>query len=187
MAKGNSWKTRNRTQAYYGYEARPILKRELKSKPQFTLDDLYSQFEQIKKMGSLKDVMGMLPGFSTAKIDDAELDDRIIDRQMAIITSMTKKERRNPSVLDASRRKRIAAGAGVQVSDVNKLMQQYEQSAKLMKQFAGGKMPRGMGKAMRGMGGMGSMGMGGFGGFPDMTPGSSLNRHKNKKKKKGRR
>ena len=156
----------------------------------FTLDDLYSQFEQIKKMGSLKDVMGMLPGFSTAKIDDAELDDKIIDRQMAIITSMTKKERRNPSVLDASRRKRIAAGAGVQVSDVNKLMQQYEQSAKLMKQFAGGKMPRGMGKAMRGMGGMGSMGMGGmggFGGFPGMSAGSSLNRHKNKKKKKGRR
>ena len=109
---------------------------------------------------------------------------------MAIITSMTKKERRNPQVLDASRRKRIAAGAGVQVSDVNKLMQQYEQSAKLMKQFAGGKMPKGMGKAMRGMGGMGSMGMGGmggFGGFPGMSAGSSMNRHKNKKKKKGRR
>jgi len=147
----------------------------------FTLDDLYSQFEQIKKMGSLKDVMGMLPGMS-GKLDDAEIDDKIIDRQMAIISSMTKRERRNPQILDASRRKRIAAGAGVQVSDVNKLMMQYEQSAKLMKQFAGGKLPKGLGRTAGGMG-MGG-GLGGFGGFG----GGKTTSHKKKgKKKKGRR
>ena len=82
----------------------------------YNLDDLYSQFQQMKKMGSLKDLVGMLPG-AAGKVSDEDLDDKIIDRQMAIISSMTKKERRVPSILNASRRKRIAAGAGVEVSD----------------------------------------------------------------------
>ena len=128
----------------------------------YNLDDLYSQFEQMKKMGSLKDLVGMLPG-AAGKVSDEDLDDKIIDRQMAIISSMTKKERRAPNILNASRRKRIAAGAGVEVSDVNKLITQYEQTAKMMKQFSNGKggfkMPKGFAKqaAKMGMGGMGGM------------------------------
>ncbi len=114
---------------------------------------------------------------AAGKINDEDLDDKIVDRQMAIITSMTKKERRSPSILNASRRKRIAAGAGVQVSDVNKLITQYEQTAKLMKQFSNGKggfkMPKGFAKQAAKMGlkgGMGGMGgMGGLGNMGDMA------------------
>jgi signal recognition particle subunit SRP54 len=158
-------------------EARKAMERMMGNN--FNLDDLYSQFEQMKKMGSLKDLVGMMPG-TAGKISDEDLDDKIVDRQMAIITSMTKKERRSPSILNASRRKRIAAGAGVQVSDVNKLITQYEQTAKLMKTFSNGKggfkMPKGFAKQasklglkgglgnMGGMGGLGNMGgMGGLG------------------------
>ena len=135
------------------------------------------QFAQMKKMGSLKDLVGMMPG-AAGKISDEELDDKIVDRQMAIITSMTKKERRSPSILNASRRKRIAAGAGVQVSDVNKLITQYEQTAKIMKQFSNGKggfkMPKGFAKQAAKMGlkggGMGNMGgMGGLGNMGGMA------------------
>jgi signal recognition particle subunit SRP54 len=124
----------------------------------------------MKKMGSLKDLVGMLPG-AAGKVSDEDLDDKIIDRQMAIISSMTKKERRVPNILNASRRKRIAAGAGVEVSDVNKLMTQYEQTAKMMKQFSNGKggfkMPKGFAKqaAKMGLGG-GMKGMAGMNGLP---------------------
>lgn len=178
----------------------------------YNLDDLYSQFQQMKKMGSLKDLVGMLPG-AAGKVNDEDLDDKIIDRQMAIISSMTKKERRVPSILNASRRKRIAAGAGVEVSDVNKLMTQYEQTAKMMKQFSNGKggfkMPKGFAKqaAKMGMGGMKGLpsdmqlpeGMempssGGFGGLfgrknTDSDEGTytPTGRRDRKKKRKGRR
>ena len=160
-------------------EARKTMERMMSSS--YTLDDLYSQFEQMKKMGSLKDLVGMVPG-AAGKVSDEDLDDKIVDRQMAIITSMTKKERRAPQILNASRRKRIAAGAGVQVSDVNKLIAQYEQTAKIMKQFSNGKggfkMPKGFAKKaakmglkgnMGGMGGLGNMGgMGNMGGLGSM-------------------
>ena len=101
----------------------------------FDLNDMLDQFEQIKKMGSMKDVLGMLPGVG-GKIKDQDIDDRIIDENMAIIRSMTKKERRIPNILNASRRKRIAAGSGTTVQQVNTLMKQYEQSTAMMKQFA---------------------------------------------------
>ena len=101
----------------------------------FDLNDMLDQFEQIKKMGSMKDVLGMLPGVG-GKIKDQDIDDRIIDVNMAIIRSMTKKERRIPNILNASRRKRIAAGSGTTVQQVNTLMKQYEQSTAMMKQFA---------------------------------------------------
>ena len=131
---------------------------------QFTLEDLLSQFEQMKKMGSVKDILGMLPGVA-GKVDDDKLEgsDAVIDRNMAIIKSMTIKERRNPNLLNASRRKRIAAGSGTTVQDVNTLMKQYEQTAKMMKQFGKGgfKMPKGMGGFPGGKLG----GLGGFGGF----------------------
>ena len=194
-------------------EARKAMERMMSSS--FTLDDLYSQFEQMKKMGSLKDLVGMVPG-AAGKVNEDDLDDKIVDRQMAIITSMTKKERRAPQILNASRRKRIAAGAGVQVSDVNKLISQYEQTAKLMKQFSNGKggfkMPKGFARQaakmglkgnMGGMGGLGNMGgMSGMGqGFPqglgslsapkedydDYSAGAPTGRRDRKKKRKGRR
>ena len=196
-------------------EARKAMERMMSSS--FTLDDLYSQFEQMKKMGSLKDLVGMVPG-AAGKVNEDDLDDKIVDRQMAIITSMTKKERRAPQILNASRRKRIAAGAGVQVSDVNKLITQDEQTAKLMKQFSNGKggfkMPKGFAKQaakmglkgnMGGMGGLGNMGMGGMSGmgqgFPqglgslsapkedygDYSAGAPTGRRDRKKKRKGRR
>jgi signal recognition particle subunit SRP54 len=156
-------------------EARKAMERMMGNN--FNLDDLYSQFEQMKKMGSLKDLVGMMPG-AAGKVNEEDLDDKIVDRQMAIITSMTKKERRSPSILNASRRKRIAAGAGVQVSDVNKLITQYEQTAKIMKQFSNGKggfkMPKGFAKQAAKMGlkggGMGNMGgMGGLGNMGGMS------------------
>jgi len=117
----------------------------------FNMEDMLSQFEQIKKMGSIKDVIGMIPGAS-AKVKDQDIDDRIIDVNMAIIRSMTIKERRFPNVLNASRRKRIAAGSGTTVQQVNQLVKQFEQSSEMMKRFS--KMAKGKGKA-RGFGGFG--------------------------------
>jgi len=118
-------------------------------KNNFDLEDMLSQFEQMQKMGSMKDVLGMIPGIS-GKIKDQDIDESIVDTNMAIIRAMTKKERRYPQVLNASRRKRIAAGSGTTVQQVNQLVKQFEQSAQMMKQFA--KMNKGKGK-----GGMGKM------------------------------
>ncbi len=119
----------------------------------FDMNDLLDQFQQIKKMGSLKSVMSMIPGMER-QLRDVDIDDRQLLRIEAIITSMTKKERAKPDILNASRRKRIAAGAGVKVEDVNRLVKQYEQMKKMFKQMnnKGGK--RNM---MRGMGGMNGM------------------------------
>lgn len=115
----------------------------------FSLQDMLDQFEQVKKMGSLKDLMGMVPGLNTKQIKDTDIDDSIIDKNMAIIRSMTLKERENPSLLNASRRKRIATGSGTTVQQVNQLVNQYEQTNKMMKQMMGGmgtKGKRGRGK-----------------------------------------
>ncbi|MCR5592700.1 MAG: signal recognition particle protein [Saccharofermentans sp.] len=136
-------------------EAQKSLEKMLSNK--FDLNDLLSQFEQMKKMGSMKDLLGMIPGVS-GKVTDEQLDDSevAINRNMAIIRSMTMKERRNPNLLNASRRKRIAAGSGTTVQEVNNLMKQYEQSAKLMKQFGKGglKLPKGFpGGKLGGLGG----------------------------------
>lgn len=139
-------------------EAAKTLEKMMSNK--FDLNDLLSQFEQIKKMGSMKDVLGMMPGVA-GKIDEDKIDDSIIDKNMAIIRSMTKKERKNPSILNASRRKRIAAGSGTTVQDVNNLMRQYEQTSQMMKKFTGGgfKMPKGFpGGKIPGMGGFGRRG-----------------------------
>ena len=104
-------------------------------KNQFTLDDMLRQFEQIRKMGSMKDLLEMIPGTSKLGIKDGDIDEREMDRFMAIIRSMTEKERRQPNILNASRRKRIAAGSGTSVQDVNKLVSRHEQAVKMMKQF----------------------------------------------------
>ncbi len=112
----------------------------------FDMNDLLDQFHQIKKMGSLKSVLSMLPGMDK-QLKDVDVDDRQLLRVEAIITSMTKKEREKPDILNASRRRRIAAGAGVKVEDVNRLVKQYEQMKKMFKQMGG----KGKKKMMRNM------------------------------------
>ncbi len=102
----------------------------------FDLNDLLDQFQQIKKMGDIKGLISMIPGIGN-KIKDQDIDERAMLRTEAIIYSMTKKERAKPDLLNASRRKRIAAGAGVTVEDVNKLMRQYEQMKKMFKSMSG--------------------------------------------------
>ena len=121
-------------------------------KGQFDMNDLASQLNQMKKLGGMKGVLGMLPGVGKIKgqLEAAGLDDRVIVRQEAIIQSMTKKERGDPDLINGSRRKRIAQGAGVEVSEVNKLLKMHRQMADMMKKVGkGGRMPQ-----MPGMGGM---------------------------------
>lgn len=103
-------------------------------KNQFTLDDMLDQFEQMNKMGGVQSILSMLPGMGN-KISPDAIDDNKMARTAAIIKSMTPQERETPRVLNASRRKRIAAGSGVQVSDVNQLIKQYNEMQKMMKQF----------------------------------------------------
>ena len=102
----------------------------------FDLNDFLEQFEQVAKMGDLNDIVGMIPGASRMKLADKKVDEAQIKRNKAIIQSMTKEERSNPKILNYSRRKRIAAGCGLQVQDVNRLIKQYEQSRDLMKKMA---------------------------------------------------
>jgi len=132
----------------------------------FDLNDLSDQLAQIEKLGGMGGIMGMLPGIAKIKdqLASANLDDKFVKRQRAIVSSMTPKERRNPDILKASRKKRVAAGAGVGVEQVNRLLKQHRQMADLMKAMggAGGKQ-RGM------MGKLGQM-MGLGGGLPMPTP-----------------
>lgn len=111
-------------------------------KNSFTLDDLKDQMMQIRKMGPLKSILTKLPGMDK-QLKDVDVDDKVIDRMYSIILSMTMKEREKPNIIDFSRKKRIAAGSGVKVEEVNKLLKQFEQMQKLMKKF-GGKGKRGM-------------------------------------------
>ena len=102
----------------------------------FDLNDYLEQFEQVAKMGDLNDLVGMIPGASRLKLGDKKVDEKQLGRNKAIIQSMTKEERANPKILNYSRRKRIAAGAGLQVQDVNKLIKQFEQSRDMMKKMS---------------------------------------------------
>ncbi len=101
----------------------------------FTLEDFLLQLNQLKKMGNLNQLIGMLPGVNAGALKDAEIDENYMKRVEAIILSMTKKERLNPEVINGSRRKRIAQGSGTTVEDINKLLKQFEQMKKTMKQF----------------------------------------------------
>jgi len=105
----------------------------------FTLEDFLSQMQQIKKMGPISQVIGMLPGVGS-QLKNIPIDDKQIARVEAIVLSMTPKERNNPDIINASRKKRIAAGCGMQVQDVNRLLKQFEDMKKMMKQFSKGKM-----------------------------------------------
>lgn len=106
-------------------------------KAEFDFNDMLSQFEQIEKMGSIKDILGMMPGNLSGKLGDANVDDGAMSRVKAIIYSMTKAERANPNLLNPSRKLRIAKGAGVDIAEVNKLVKQMEQMKKMMKQLSG--------------------------------------------------
>ncbi|MEF9933647.1 MAG: signal recognition particle protein [Clostridium sp.] len=102
---------------------------------QYNLEDFLDQLRQMKKLGSVKDLMGMIPGMDSGKLKDVNIDEREIFRVEAIISSMTTKERQQPSIINASRKRRIAAGSGTTIQHVNKILNQFEQSKKLMKQF----------------------------------------------------
>lgn len=104
-------------------------------KQQLTLDDYLDQMQQMKKMGSFKDILGMIPGLDSSKLKDVNIDDKEIARVEAIIKSMTKKERQNPSIINASRKKRIADGSGTSIQSVNKVLTGFEQARKMMRQF----------------------------------------------------
>ncbi|MCT1477049.1 signal recognition particle protein [Microbacterium sp. p3-SID336] len=157
-------------QAFDEEEARKVA--EKLANEAFTLEDFLEQLQQMKKMGSMKKMLGMLPGMGQMKQQLEDFDEREIDRTEAIIRSMTPGERRNPKVLNGSRRLRIARGSGMTVTDVNQLVQRFEQAAKMMKTVARGGTPNipgmgpvpGMGKpgasSKRGKKGKGSGGGG---------------------------
>ncbi|MFR5876758.1 MAG: signal recognition particle protein [Eubacterium sp.] len=120
------------------------------AKNKFDFNDLLDQFEQIERMGSIKDTIKLIPGIGK-QVKDEDIDEKAFDRFRAIIYSMTKEERSKPEIINPSRKRRIAAGCGMQVEDVNKLMTQFKQMQKMVKQFGGGKgMPK-MSKKMRRM------------------------------------
>ncbi|MBE6983666.1 MAG: signal recognition particle protein [Ruminococcaceae bacterium] len=138
------------------YDAQKAAEMEEKLKSnKFTLQDFYDQLVQMKSMGSMQDILSQLPGGAGMK--NIQVDEKAMGRTEAIILSMTPKERENPNIIGASRKKRIAAGAGVRVEDVNKLLKSFDQMRSMIRQFSG----PGAGKKMKRM-----RGMGGFPGFP---------------------
>ena len=140
------------------YDAKKAAEMEEKLKSnRFTLQDFYDQLVQMKSMGSMQDILAQMPG--GANLKNINVDEKAMSRTEAIILSMTPKERENPSIIGASRKKRIAAGAGVKVEDVNRLLKSFEQMRSLIRQFSG----PGAGKKMKRLRGMG--GLGGFGGM----------------------
>ena len=140
------------------YDAKKAAEMEEKLRSnRFTLQDFYENLVQMKSMGSMQDLLAQMPGMGNMK--NLQVDDKQLAHTEAIILSMTPKERENPAIIGASRKKRIAAGAGLKVEDVNRLLKSFEQMQKLMRQFSG----PGAGKKMKRMKGFG--GMGGFPGF----------------------
>ena len=131
----------------------------------FTLSDYLDQMNQLRGMGDLGDLAGMIPGMDPKALKGAKMDEKALSRQEAIILSMTQAERDNPSILNSSRKKRIAAGSGTQVVDINRLLKQYEGMQQMVKQLSG----KNMRKLQKKMGRMG--GGGGFPGFGGGFPG----------------
>ena len=142
--------------AEQAFDAKKAAEMEEKLKSnKFTLQDFYDQMVQLKSMGSMQDLLAQLPG--GAGLKNVQMDEKAMGRTEAIILSMTPKERENPNIIGASRKKRIANGAGVKVEEVNRLLKSFDQMRSMMKQLSG----PGMGKKMKRMGKFG-----GFGGFP---------------------
>lgn len=132
---------------YNEEEARKLTKKIATNK--FDFEDFYAQIQQIKKMGNVKDLMGMLPGFNKV-LKNVEINDNAFKHVEAIILSMTPQERKNPDILNGSRKKRIAMGSGRDVTEVNKLIKQFEDMKKMMKMMQSGG-PRGLAGMMRGI------------------------------------
>ena len=108
----------------------------------FTFDDFLDQIEQVRRMGSLSSLIGMIPGIPSNKLKGLQVDDKAFDKIQAVIYSMTPEERRHPELINGSRRKRIAAGAGSDIHSVNQLLNQFKQVQKMMKQLGSGRMPK---------------------------------------------
>ncbi len=159
-------------QAQQAFDEEEALKvAEKLANEQFTLEDFLEQMQQFKKMGSMKKMLGMLPGMGNMKQQLEDFDEREIDRTEAIIRSMTPAERRTPKLLNGSRRLRIARGSGSTVTDVNALVQRFEQAAKMMKTVARGGVPN----------------IPGMGPVPGARPGASAKRGKKGTKKQAPR
>ena len=136
------------------YDAKKAAEMEAKLKTnKFTLQDFYDQMVQLKSMGSMDELLAQMPG--GANLKGIKTDEKQMGRTEAIILSMTPKERENPGIIGASRKKRIAAGSGVRVEDVNRLLKSFEQMQKLIKQFSGPGAAKKMKRSMRGLGGFG--------------------------------
>ena len=126
--------------AQEAFDEKKAIELEKKLRQQtFTLADYLDQFKQIKNMGNLDQLVGMIPGMKPGALKDAKVDEKQLARQEAIILSMTEKERENPDLLNSSRKKRIAAGSGTTVEEINRLLKQFNQIKELMKQFTGNK------------------------------------------------
>lgn len=136
-----------RVQEQYDEEEAKRLQKKI-AKNQFDFNDFISQIQQIKKMGNLKDLASMIPGVGKA-IKDIDIDDNAFKSVEAIIYSMTPKERSNPELLNGSRRQRIAKGSGTSIQEVNRLIKQFDQTRKMMKMVAGGKMGKMMPRMKR--------------------------------------
>ena len=128
----------------------------------FTLSDFYDQMVQMRKMGPIQDILGMLPGVNASALQNVQIDEKAMAHVEAIILSMTPYERDNPSCLNYSRKRRISAGCGVKVEEINRLLKQFNAMQQMMKQFAG----PGAAKKLKRMGKMGRFGGGGFPGLP---------------------
>ena len=131
----------------------------------FSLSDYLDQMKQLRGMGDLEGLAGMIPGVDAKALKGAKMDEKALARQEAIILSMTQAERDNPAILNSSRKKRIAGGSGTSVVEVNRLLKQFDALQQMMKQFSGKNMKK-LQKKMGKMGGMG--GLGGGGGFPGL-------------------
>ena len=126
------------------YDEKKAAELERKVREQtFTLADYLEQFDQLKNMGPLDQLLGMIPGVKADALKDVHVDDRVIERMKAIILSMTPEERDNPDIISSSRKIRIAKGSGMKVEDVNKLLKQFDQTRKMMKQMTSGNSPFG--------------------------------------------
>ncbi len=125
-----------RAQSAFDEKSAMELQKKMRTQ-QFTFDDFLDQLQQMKKMGPLSSILEMIPGMNSSKMKGMEVDDKELVKVEAVIRSMTKKERQNPDIINGSRRKRIAAGSGTSIQDVNRVMKNFEQSKKMMKQFAG--------------------------------------------------
>lgn len=157
-------------------------------KASFTLDDFRDMFQQVRNLGPMDQLLKMIPGMGKMKgLENVNLDDKRFTRMDAIITSMTKEERRDPSVMNASRRRRVAVGSGVTVREVNQVLNQFEQMQQMMKRFSGGfgkKLGlRGMKNAMKSMGDLGSLADSPIVPGMDGAMGERKRQHKKKKRK----